>query len=397
MDAAETVTELTRFERRGAGTDAERRAALWLAGQLGGGGREALIEPFWCRPNWALTHMWHVALGLAGSLVSVSSPRVGGGLILLALLSVIADALLGFSPGRRLTLEHASQNVVSPPLAGQRNRVRLILTANYDAGRTGIVHRDWPRHASARLRALTVGRGPGWLGWLAIVLGWLLVTAVLRAGGGGGGALGAVQLMPTVALVLALAALLEHASADYCPGAGDNASGVAIAIALARALDAAPPRHVAVEVVLTGAGDGPGIGLDHYLRRRGRSLAPADTVVLGIGACATGAPRWWCSDGALLPLRCFPRLRELCAAVAMDEPRLSARGHRGRGNSPALAARIARLPAIAIGCLDQRGLVPRSHQPADTAERVQAGALESTLELGLLLVEKIDGFLSSSR
>ncbi|PZS07979.1 MAG: hypothetical protein DLM64_13710 [Solirubrobacterales bacterium] len=398
MDAAETVAELTRFERRGAGTDAERRAALWLAGQLGADGREAVVEPFWCRPNWALTHMWHVALGLAGSLVSVGSPRIGAGMVLVALLSLLADVLLGVSPGRRLTLEHASQNVVSPPpedldQPGDR-RVRLILTANYDAGRTGLVHRDRPRATAARLRALTGGRGPGWLGWLAILLGWLLVTAILRVRGGGGEALAVAQLASTVVLVLALAALLELAGAEYSPGAGDNGTGVAIAIAMAQALDAAPPRHAAVELVLSGAGDGPGIGLTSYLRRHKR--APADTVVLGIAACAAGAPRWWCSDGALLPLRYFPRLHELCAVLAAEEPQLGARAHRGRGSSPALPARVARLPAIAIGCLDERGLVPRSHQPADTPDAVQAAALDHTLELGLLLVDALDAFLDAS-
>src|SRR5436309_3145719 len=120
MGAAETVIGLTRFERRAAGSDAERRAALWLRDALQSRGREATIETFWSRPNWALAHSWHVGLGLAGSLVAVASARIGGGLILVALISIFADVLLGRSPGRRLTPEHASQNVVSPAPAADR-------------------------------------------------------------------------------------------------------------------------------------------------------------------------------------------------------------------------------------------------------------------------------------
>jgi hypothetical protein len=397
MCTAETVAGLAGFERRGAGTDAERRAARSLRDELSAGGREVRIEPFWCRPNWALAHAWHVALGLLGSLVSVSAPRIGGALILVALASLIVEVLLGNSLGRRLTPERASQNVVAlAPGAEEPKRVRLIITANYDAGRMGLVYRDLPRVAAARLRDLGGGLAPGWLGWVALALLWLEAIAIIRLEGGIGTAVGLVQLPPTVALVLALGLLLDLASADFGPSAGDNGSGVAVAIALARALDAAPPRRAAVDVVLQGAGDGSGIGLRRYIRARKRSLQPSNVVVLGIAASAAGAPRWWLSDGALVPVRYFPRLRKLCATVATDEAALGARPHRGRGASPALAARFARLPAITIGSLDERGLVPSSHQQSDTAEAIDGAALDHALGFGLLLADAIDGFLASA-
>ena len=115
MGAADTVAALTGFQGHGAGTESERRAATWLGRELATGRREASIETFWSRPNWAAAHAWHVALALAGSLVSVASPKVGGALILVALLSLAVDSLTGVSLGRRLTFERASQNVVSPP------------------------------------------------------------------------------------------------------------------------------------------------------------------------------------------------------------------------------------------------------------------------------------------
>ena len=105
MSTADTVAGLAGFSGRGAGSDAERRAARWLTSELEAGGRDARLETFWCRPNWAFAQLWHVALGLAGSLVCVSSPRVGGALVLVALLSAIADAVTGHSPGRLLTPE----------------------------------------------------------------------------------------------------------------------------------------------------------------------------------------------------------------------------------------------------------------------------------------------------
>ncbi len=78
MPAADTATRLTRLQRRGAGTDAERRAAVWLAGELRGGRRRATVETFWCRPNWALAHAWHTLAAIVGSLLAVHHGFLGG-------------------------------------------------------------------------------------------------------------------------------------------------------------------------------------------------------------------------------------------------------------------------------------------------------------------------------
>jgi hypothetical protein len=392
MGTAETVAALAAFEHRGAGSDAERRCALWLADELRTPRRDAAIESFWCRPSWALATAWHVALALAGSLVSVHSPKLGGAAILLALVLLALDGVAGRSLGRRLTPERASQNVVSRP-AAETDKVRLIITANVDAGRTGLVYREPLRRIAASAGRLTGGIAPGWLGWMAITFVWLLATAVLRSQGAGGSAIGIAQVIPTAGLVLALALLLELATAAFGPAAGDNATGVAVALALARALDVAPPRRLSVEVLLQGAGDGAMTGLSRYLRRHRRELKPATAVVLGIGPCGGGAPVWWTSDGSLIALRYLPRLTAIAARAAGPGTDSAARPHSGRGITPAYPARFAGLPAIAIGCLDARGLVPRSHQGGDIPEAVDRDSVDRLLGLALTLVDAIDADL----
>jgi hypothetical protein len=390
MPTSDTVASLTGFAARGAGTDAERRAARWLCSELEATGRDARVEPFWCRPNWALAHAWHVLLALAGGLLSVSSAQIGGVLIVAALVSLLSDAFSGRSLGRLLTPERASQNVVSVA-ADDEPRVRLLITANYDAGRTGLSYRDTMRAPFASLkRWFAEAPALGWLGWLTIAFAWLLVVAIIRLGEQRSTPLGIAELPPTVALVLALALLLEIATSHFGPAANDNASGVAVATALVRALGAAPPRALAVELVLQGAGDGGGIGLRRHLQSRRGTLRAANTVVLGIAPCGAGEPRWWISDGPLIPLRYFKRLRELSAEVAEAESYLHAAPHRSRGQAPPFPARLAALPAIALGCVDERGLAANSHLDKDTAERTQAASMDATLELALALVDAID-------
>jgi hypothetical protein len=401
MAAVETASRLAEFERRGAGTDAERRAAQWLASELSSGRRDAVVETFWCRPDWALAHAWHCLLAVVGSLLMVSHATLGGALVLATLIMILGDWLTGRSPGRRLTPERASQNVISPPpvtamAPADDDRVRLIVTANYDAGRTGLAYRRWLRSPGARIKRLTGGGRltPGWMGWLAIELLWLVAVAVLRNSGAGGTGIGILQLIPTAALVLELALLLELSGAAYGPAAGDNAAGTAVAVALVRALDAAPPRRLRVELVLQGAGDGAMIGLRRHVKARRCERRRTNTVVIGIGPCGSGRPCWWVSDGPLVPLRYPARLRGLAERAGGPATGLGAIPHRGRGTSPALPARMAGIAALTIGCVDDLGLAPGSHQAGDVPDALDSGAMDALLELALTLVDAIDADLA---
>jgi hypothetical protein len=394
MSTADTAAGLAQFEGRGAGTNAERRAGLWLASELRSARRQATVETFWCRPNWALAHAWHTILAVVGSLLTVASPKVGGVVILIAVISLVLDGLTGVSLGRRLSPEHASQNVVSPA-TNSTAPVTLIVTANYDAGRMGFVYRPTVRRLAARLNAVVGGRAPGWLGWVLIGFLWLLAMAILRDVGKAGTALDVVQLIPTAALVIAAGLLLELSGSPFGPAAGDNGSGAALALALARALDVAPSDRLAVEVVLQGAGDGAMTGLSKYLSARRGDRTPATTIVLGVGACGGGERRWWTGDGSLIPLRFLRRLDAIAQRSVGPGSELGATPHRGRGVSPAVPARFAGLPAITIGCRDAHGLVPRSHQPSDVTENLDRAAMDGLLELALTLVDAIDADLAN--
>jgi acetylornithine deacetylase/succinyl-diaminopimelate desuccinylase-like protein len=173
------------------------------------------------------------------------------------------------------------------------------------------------------------------------------------------------------------------------PAAGDNGTGVAAAIALTRTLAAEPPRNLTVELVLQGAGESSGAGLRRYLRARKHELRDENAIVLGIAASGAGQPAWWISDGRLVPLRYAKTLRAIGAQTG-------ATGHRGRGGTPALPARAAGLSAIAIGCLDGRGLAPRSHQQTDTPDAIDEAALDEAIEFGLTLARAIDASLSAT-
>ena len=249
----------------------------------------------------------------------------------------------------------------------------------------------------ARLRRALGGHLASGLGLMTFATLVLAAIAGARLAGASGQTIGAIQLVPTVGLLIAVAALVDIWLSDAAPGASDNASGVAVALELVRALDASPPARLEVELVLAGAGQGPALGMDAYLRRRRRERRAEETVVLSIEACGAGRPCWLERDGQLFPLRYHPRLLALCERVARDEQHLEARPLASHGCAQAHPARRIGWPALALGARDENGRVPRANTPADVPELVEERAMAATLELALALVAALDADLAPWR
>lgn len=390
MSSAPWEAPLTAARRVGAASDAERRLAVQLRDELAAEGWEVSLEPFWCRPNWPAAHAWHVLLAVVGSLVAAStSPRAGGLLVLLALAFLLADWLTGVSPGRWLTPLRASQNVIAVPAAAA-HPPGLILTAALDSPREGIATAPRLRALATRVSAKAGGRLPGWSGWLALLQLWLLVVLLLRADGSTGLAVKIAQLLPTILLVLALAALLELAAAPPAlePPHGGAALGAALTAARhlkAGALPAFTPR-----LVLQGAGDAQAIGLRRHLKaarsERGRPSRPLAVLALVAlpGAATRRGPAWLAGCGPLVPLRPHPSLAAAVASAAREVPELEAQGLRRSIATPALPAHLARIPALTLAA---RAPASAASTAPPAAVAVAPAAAAQAAELALLLVE----------
>jgi hypothetical protein len=386
MDLQATVEGLCGHANRSAGTDAERRAAGWLRERVQASGRDASLEVHWVRPHWSTIHVIHAAVGVAGSLISTTSALAGVIVVGVATLATLAE-LTGRlpSPARLLSYRRATQNVVSPPPRARSRRVRLVIVAAYDAARRGLVFRRPLLRADAALRARTRGWWPSPLAWLALTLAALTVVTGVRAAGYDPSWLAVVQLVPTVLLLVAVAVLADVAFSDPSPDAS-GASAVAAALALAEQLDEQPLARIDVELVLAGAGDGPALGAGGYIRRRRRRWDPARVAFLELRPCGAGTPAIWVADGPVVPLRLHPRLVELAPGAAADE----VTEQRGRDASAAYRARQAHWPALALGALDEQGVVPHRRSADDEPGTLDPKAMEATVELCTALVAALD-------
>lgn len=317
-----------------AGSDAERRAALALAGRLRELGREPRVQTLWVHPAWWAPQALAAALGVAASVTGVSAPVAGLAIAAAALLVALLD-LAPAAPLRRLTPARATQNVVSAPAEIPPGAVTLIITAAVDRPRRGLARRFPGGVLRWSLGALTV----------------LLLCCVARVAGLEADWLGWVQFPPTLVLLVCLLALLDQAVAD--PGENDDRGALEAALALTAALDGDPPAHLAVAVVLAGAGGGQSAGLRAWLRaRRRRGLLPADVALLHLEPTLGEAPSWWARDGLVIAGRLHPQLVRAARAAAAGDPDLGATERTRLTGTAAAIARRGRWPAIAVGIGD---------------------------------------------
>jgi hypothetical protein len=393
MDVAarmEVIRELCSFEGRLAGTDAERRAANRLAERLRELGRRAEVEPTYVHPQYGFVHAAHCLLGVAGSLVAVALPAVGFGLVLFAATSMYLDLNYRFYLVRRIFFRRASQNVVS---AGGNTDApaRLVLTAHYDAARTGAVFSPKRARRAARLRE----RLP-WLGPFRIIfwsLALLLPSLGARMAGVDSDAIAVAQLPFTLVLLVAIFALVDIELSEIVPAANDNASGVATAVALAAELRDQPTHALDTWVVLPGAGECLQEGMRFFLRAHREELADKPTYFLNLDTVGHGTARFITAGGWVVSYAMDRRLVELATAIA-------GAGDERNGLSPSplvsplagdeMPARLAGFPAIGITAADAGGYVPDLHLPTDTPESLEPATLEGAYDFALELIRQLD-------
>jgi hypothetical protein len=387
----EAIRELCSFEERGPGTDAERRAANMLAGRLRGIGRRAEIEPFFAHPEYAIVHLIHATLGVAGSIVATVQPAVGFALVLFAAASTYLDLNTRLYLVRSLLFRRVSQNVVSP---GDRPDApaRVILMAHYDAARTGYIFSK----ASNRIRKLPertrLALGPFrlffWLG-----LAPLLPILGARMAGLDATWLNALQAVPTIVLIIAGFLLIDIALSDIVPGAYDNASGVASVLSAADELAVNPPENLDVWVVLAGSEESFCEGSRAFVRSRRKEFDRATTAFINVDSVSFGQVAYEISEGPVISLPHDKQLIELCqtlgesGAAGPD----GARPIRHPLLDDAMPARVRRMRAITLRNTDPRGnLAPWYHTHDDTPERVDAESLTRATEFLVSLVRLID-------
>ena len=374
VDPAAEIEQVLTFTDRRAGTDAERRAANHLRRRLQELGRDARTEPVEIRPRWALTHLIHAIVAIAGSAVSVDHPLLGTILVGAATLSTLIELTGRVQILSRVTGRRASQNVISTE---HRRAGTLVLTAHYDAARSGSAFGERIRQRLGPAAPFT---------WSLLLL--LATAAAREAGLDDSTALKVVQFVPTVVLIVYVPFLADILLSGNVPGANDNASGVATVLRLAERYQGALD-HLDVWVLLPGAQETGAQGMHAWVKRHRKELDPLRTIVLNVDEVGAGTIRYAAKEGPLVALKQHQRLIRLCGQIAAEdaeERRYEAEPATRRTAGDAYAARARGIPALTISCAP----APHHHRPSDTADHLDRTALDRAYRFCSELIELID-------
>jgi hypothetical protein len=389
VDPVAEIEDLAAHEGRWPGTDAERRAARHVAGRLRDIGRDATTEAIGVHPRYPLTHLIHALLAIGGGVLATAQPLAGTIVVLVAAVSAFGDLTGSFHLIRRLTGRRASQNVIS------REELRkpgtLILTAHYDASRSGAVFNRRALERRARLSNLLHRRiGPFEPFFWSIMA--VLACCVLRLAGVDGVAVSIAQFVPTIVLIVSVPLLADIALSETVPGASDNASGVATVLRLA---DRYGGRLESFDVwaLFTGAQEAMQLGMAAFLSRHRKDLDPATTIFLCIDDVGSGTVRYATREGYLFAYDYHPELIRLCRQLEQEDQEDGFYGARplvSRIPTDAHRARAKGYPAIAVGCANDLDFPDNYHQHTDTPANVDPAALERAYEFCSELIELID-------
>jgi hypothetical protein len=365
----------------------EREAAEWIAERLRAAGAEDVVLED--EPCWGTFPPTAAGLGLLGILgaVSVLSGRRARGLLLAltSVLGVLDEAENGPRVVRRVfRRKRTTVNVVARIGDADCERA-FVLLAHHDAAQTGRlfdqglqkkIHARFPgllrrfkrqppqwwiataAPVGALVSALTRRRGPALAGIAAGALGEWLITDIWRS--------------PTV------------------PGANDNLSAVAAAVALAEKLRDEPIAGLRVWLVSAGAEETLQDGVRGFMRRHGDELDPARAWVLVPDT--VGSPRlimvegegpFWMQDYT------DPSFRDLVEECAREGGIPLERGFHARASTDAVIPSRAGLPTVMLGSLNEWQMMSNYHLMSDVPENLDYGTIASVVRLADAVARKV--------
>ncbi len=352
----------------------EAVAAELLRERLAGAGLPASIEPFRGYASFGYPFGLIQAAAIAPELFPARRRRLRSTLALLAGGALAAEGSLRAPLLSRALSRSSSANVVATVEPEGEAARTLCLMAHMDSSRSGLIFD--PRFVSMLGAWISLQSVAG----IAQALGEPLLGGSVR----GRRALRATRAI--LATGLALLVEREIRGVDV-PGANDNASGCAVAAALACEVAARPLRSTRLVLALTGCEEAGTLGAQALIERNdteGWLFLNIDNVG------GSGSVRYLRREGVLSKWHADPGLIAAADRVADAEPALRLLPEDSPAgltyDSSPILARGGRALTLSV----QDGSIPNLHWPTDTVANVDPDGVARTLGAARGIVDQID-------
>jgi hypothetical protein len=382
---SEVIEKLASIER-GPGSDGEAEAARWLAQRLTDASAPAEIEPASYYDGYAKPVAQLSAVAAAGALLARRRrTRTLGGVIAAAAGLLIADDIANARRVfRRLGASRATQNVVA--ITGDESATRtLVILAHHDAAPTGAIFDQTLQHKLQEW-------APGLLERVdtSIPLWWLVLAGpALAAFGGFRGCRGSARV-GLVASLATVAAMADVMRSPIVPGANDNASGVAVEVALAEHLSEHPVQGLRVLLVSCGAEEVIQGGIYSFAERHFPELDADETWFLVLETVGSPILALVEGEGPVI-MEDYPdrRFRDLVCDVARDLGVPLRRGLRARNSTDAVVPSHRGYPTAMLVSLDRAKALSNYHLMSDTAANIDYSTVTQALIVSAGVVRRL--------
>ncbi len=357
---------------RGANTENERRAAEYIRKHFQENNPYVAVEEFNSIDSYQLLFASYFAEFFFVALLALWLPAVAFVYGMLVFVTYMAEST-GYRIFSRFLPEYSSQNVVSHHLA-ENPRRHVVVMAHYDSPKdTALVQPDATRWLRPAAITMVVCMTTIVLSTLTQALGTfedLTVRADLIA------CWGAVGILTTAAGWLGLSEL----SADYLPGANNNASGVASVMELNERLSNRPLEQCDVWIVATGSKEGWLNGARRFVAQHDFDLA--DTWFINVEQIGIGRLHCVTGEGVLHTFHADQELVELLSEAGGGLPQ---HVHRG-------APTDALIPlARGYRCAGLMGAPDKIDEaPPDTLAHIDYDAVEGAVDVLETALRRLD-------
>ena len=363
----EVIEALAPVERE-AGSEGEREAAEWIAARLREAGATAVVDA---------ERYHHGFAGMLGNLAAAASVsgalaasgrgrRLAAGVAAAAGLLIADDISNGIRPWRRAVMEQRTTwNAVAEVGDPDADRT-LVVMAHHDAAHTGKVFDPTLQRAIAERVPGVIERVDTSLPqWWGLLMGPAAVAAGALSGRRGLAAFGA--------LTSALGAGLMHdiERGEIVPGANDNLSAVAVLVAVAEALNAAPISGLRVLLASCGAEEVLQGGVYGFCERHLSKLDRERTWVLNVDSVGSPGLVLLEGEGPIVMEDFFDvTWRDLLARIAERQEIPMRRGMRSRASTDSVIPSRMGIPTACLVSVDRYKAISNYHSPTDTPDRV---------------------------
>jgi hypothetical protein len=387
---ASDIEALCRFDRTSA-SHGERAAAEWVQSRLQGIGLETQIEEFHFYPDyWTVWGAHAVGAYLAARLARGGRRRA---LAAAALSSFLAASFWGDLTSAYYWLRdrfpaRLSYNVLARLPNPKASRV-VIISAHHDAAHSGTVFHPALQRWAIKRSGTSSGKLPS-------IMRLPFAGLLLAAGGAAGRALGLPRWLMALPLriggtisLLTTAAMVDIGRSPTVPGANDDASGVAVLLALAEDLQREPPEDLELWFLSTGCEEGILGGMLNFVSRHRPELERDRHLFLNLEMLGTERTIYMEGEGFLRLFPYDPGAVALAAQVAQEPDFRGVEGVTSPLATDALVPTRRGLAAITIASMPPPDSLAHYHWPSDTPDNVDVASVER----GFLFVRRMVGLV----